>query len=88
MKLKIYFHDDGMPNQKNVKLELIDEETEVAHARFNIGVFYDGEPKKVEFSGDMGSCVVHVKLIDKDSYQLVDKIAEGLTIQVQKLQGD
>jgi hypothetical protein len=44
MNIKIYFHDDGKPDKKNVRLELINDDIFVAKAKFNIGVFYDGEP--------------------------------------------
>jgi hypothetical protein len=89
MKMKIYFHDDGIPDKKKVKLELFDMDDMVGYARFDIGMFYDGEPKQVEFSNNKGTCSVHVKVLNKESYPLIDKITQGLNNKIkQKLEND
>ena len=43
MSMDQYFHDDGKPDPKRVKLELFIDDVPVGVARFNIGIYYDGE---------------------------------------------
>ena len=46
--MNMFFHEDGIPDEKKAKLELFKEGKTVGFARFNLGLFYEGEILKVD----------------------------------------
>ncbi len=77
MYMNMYFHHDGVPDEKRAKIELFVEEKAVGHARFDLGTFYMAESKELVLKNEdkkkVGTCQVLVKILNKSTHPLIDK---------------
>ena len=75
--ITMYFHDDGIPHDKNGKLEIFVGDESKGHARFDFAQFYSGDAKELTFKNSkkekVGKCEIHVKVVNKNLHPLVEK---------------